>query len=335
MSVLIALLQKERRCGNVKKRLALTAVLVLFIGLIATAGTVSEAVRHALLLCADTIVPSLFPFFVLSILLNRLGLPGLLGRVFGRAASALFGVSGEGVSALFIGLTGGYPLGASYIGELCVSGRIGRQEGERLLAFCNNSGPAFIIGAAGAGVFGSTGVGLLLYAVHVCAAVLTGMLFSGRGDETEERPPAQDDEAALATALPDAVKGAVTAVLNVCGFVVFFSAVTALMDAGGVLTACVQALATLLRADPAAIRALLVGILELGGGIAAMRGLPPTPGNLALAAFLLGFGSLSVHCQTAAVLDGTSLSMGHYLLAKALQGTFSMVLAWALSPLLF
>lgn len=311
-----------------KKRLALTAVLVLLIGLIATAGTVSEAVRHALLLCADTIVPSLFPFFVLSILLNRLGLPGLLGRVFGRAASALFGVSGEGVSALFIGLTGGYPLGAAYIGELCVSGRIGRQEGERLLAFCNNSGPAFIIGAAGAGVFGSTGVGLLLYAVHVCAAVLTGVLFSGRGDGTEERPPVQDDEAALATALPDAVKGAVTAVLNVCGFVVFFSAVTALMDAGGMLTACVQALASLLRADPAAIRALLVGILELGGGIAAMRGLPPTPGNLALAAFLLGFGSLSVHCQTAAVIAEAKMKSALHFAGRLTMAVLSALLAY-------
>ena len=53
--------------------------------------------------------------------------------------------------------------------------------------------------------------------------------------------------------------------------------------------------------DPAALRALLSGVLELSGGVAAMAGLAPTPANLALASFLLGSGGLCVHLQAAAV----------------------------------
>ena len=115
------------------------------------------------------IIPALFPFFVLSILLNRLGLPGMLGKLFAPFASRLYGISGAGASALLIGLTGGYPLGAAYIADMERQGSITASEGERLLGFCNNSGPAFIIGAVGSGVFGSVKIGLLLYAVHIFA----------------------------------------------------------------------------------------------------------------------------------------------------------------------
>ena len=47
----------------------------------------------------------------------------------------------------------------------------GMTEAERLLAFCNNSGPAFILGVVGVGVFGSSRVGLLLYLAHAAASI--------------------------------------------------------------------------------------------------------------------------------------------------------------------
>ena len=52
------------------------------------------------------------------------------------------------------------------------------------------------------------------------------------------------------------------------------------------------------------------------------------------AAALLGWGGVSVHCQTAAVLADTDLPLGRYLAAKALQAAISAPLAWAVWPLL-
>ncbi|MEI3101559.1 MAG: hypothetical protein V8T45_07145 [Oscillospiraceae bacterium] len=120
------------------------------------------------------------PFFVLSGLLNRLGLPGFLGRLLAGAASRIYGISGAGASALFIGLTGGYPLGAAYIADMERSGAITAKEGERLLAFCNNSGPTFIIGAVGAGAFHSSAAGFFLYGIHILSALLAGSSSAGR-----------------------------------------------------------------------------------------------------------------------------------------------------------
>ena len=54
-----------------------------------------------------------------------------------------------------------------------------------------------------------------------------------------------------------------------------------------------------------------------------------------LAAALLGWGGVSVHCQTAAVLEETELSLGRYLLAKALQAVVSALFALAVCRFLF
>ena len=86
------------------RRLAATAALCAMAALIFSAKEAAAACLNALELCGRMIIPALFPFFVLSILLNRLGLPGILGKVFAPFASRLYGISGAGASALLIGL---------------------------------------------------------------------------------------------------------------------------------------------------------------------------------------------------------------------------------------
>ena len=203
-----------------KNRIALFASLCALFCLIFASADVIGCARSALRLCAELILPSLFPFFVLSILLCKLGLPALLGRLLSPAAARLFGVSGAGVSALFIGLCGGYPMGAAYIAEMYGDGSIGREEAERLLGFCNNSGPAFIVG------------GLLLYAVHISAAVITGLLLP-RKRVSAAAPAPRAKPLPFSAALPQAVRQAVSSVLAVCGFVVCFTVLAGLLDARG------------------------------------------------------------------------------------------------------
>ncbi|MBR4952936.1 MAG: hypothetical protein IKZ30_00315, partial [Oscillospiraceae bacterium] len=82
------------------------------------------------------------------------------------------------------------------------------------------------------------------------------------------------------------------------------------------------------------VRSLLVGILELGSGIGSMSGLLNTPLNLALASFILGFGSLSVHCQTLAVLSGTKIKCARHFVGRILIGLVSAFITLAFSTLL-
>ena len=139
----------------------LTAALFL-ISLLIRPGAAQAAVRDAIVTCGGLIIPSLFPFFVAVGLLTRLGATDGLSKMLAPICMRLFGVSGSGAAAFITGITAGYPIGAAHIAELHKNGAVSSDEAGRLLIFCNNSGPAFIIGAAGIGVFGSVKAGLFL-----------------------------------------------------------------------------------------------------------------------------------------------------------------------------
>ena len=317
-----------------KNRIAVFASLCALFCLIFASPQVISCARDALKLCAELIMPSLFPFFVLSILLSKLGLPNLLGRLLAPAASRLFGVSGAGASALFVGLCGGYPMGAAYIAEMFGSGAIGKEEAERLLGFCNNSGPAFIVGAVGAGIFGSPSVGLALYGIHILAAVLTGLLLRKKGSSPSASVPAAEP-LPFSAALPQAVRQAVSAALSVCGFVVCFTVLAGLLDAVGWFSLLSGRLSALTGAELHFSRALLTGILELGSGVGTMRGLSVSPVNLALAAGMLGWGGISVHFQTLSLFCDTDVKSALHFAGRVLSAILSAVLAWLFASLFF
>ena len=144
---------------KIRDRLPLLAVLCCFSALLLLPEVSAQAARDAMLLCAQTLIPSLFPFFVLSSLLIACGASELLSALLSPLMRPLFGLSGTGAAALALGLCGGYPVGARTAAELVENGVLSRDEGERLLAFCNNAGPGFLLGVCGAGLFSSSRAG--------------------------------------------------------------------------------------------------------------------------------------------------------------------------------
>ena len=267
----------------------------------------ASAVRAGLALCAGTVVPSLFPFFAAISLLLQLGAAEALGRLCAPIMRPLFRMRGVCALPLLAGLLGGYPSGAKTAASLYAQGRITRQEAELLLGFCDNCGPAFLLGCVGAGVLGNPDAGLWLYAVHILSAILAGILLCRLSGD---RGPVLLGSALPAApvsfpqALTSSVTGALASTLNVCAFVVFFQVLSAL--------------------PPAPPPPLVLGILEMVGGVASLT---PGPGGFAAAAALVGWGGLSVHCQAMSLAAPEGLSFRWHWAGKALQAVLSALLA--------
>ena len=137
---------------GIRDALAGAALLCCTLALLCWPKEISAAVQEGLKLCYNVIIPSLFPFFILSSLMISLGLAGYLGRLFEPVMRPLFRLPGSCAAVLALGFVGGYPIGARSALTLYESGGCTKTECERLLAFCNNSGPAFILGVVGAWV---------------------------------------------------------------------------------------------------------------------------------------------------------------------------------------
>ena len=202
-------------------------------------------------------------------------------------------------------------MGARTVAQLYRRGGISRREACRLLLFSNNCGPAFILGVAGLGCFGSLRAGVLLWGVHILAALVIALALPRRAAEPPGRPGSVPARPALVPALIAAVRDAAGTMVYICGFVVFFLVLLRVMGRVTGLS-----------------HPVLSGAVELTQGILA---LPHTRRGFVWAAGLLGWGGLSVHGQSAAVLSGTDLPMGPYLAAKAAHAAVSVLLAWPVS----
>lgn len=291
-----------------------------------------EAMRDGMRLCGNVILPSLFPFFVLSSLIVELGMSRYLGKLLEPVMVPLFRVNGACAAALALGFVGGYPVGARTAIQLYENGQCSRTEAERLLAFCNNSGPAFILGVVGAGVFGSGTVGLLLYLAHLLASLAVGILFRFyKPDDipaSRHRPP-QFQATSFPKAFTRSVTGAMASTLNICAFILFFTVFLHILAQTGVLTALSRLLAALFAPfgmDQVWAERLLTGLLELSSGVSSLTGGTMT-GRLSMAAFMLGWAGVSVHCQVLAFLGDSGLSMTTYFWGKLLHGGLSSLIA--------
>lgn len=299
-----------------------------------------DAGRQGLQLCANVIIPSLFPFFVLSSLVVELGMARYLGQALERLMWPLFRVGGVGASALVLGLVGGYPVGAQTAIKLYETGQCSKDETQRLLAFCNNSGPAFILGVVGAGVFGSGAIGLLLYLSHAAACLCVGLLFRFYGKNTSfpkaPRTTPHFQTTRFSTALTSGIKRSFSSVLNICAFVLFFSVVIRLLLLCGIMDAAAGLLAALLSPmgfDRVLARQLLTGLLEVSSGVTSLSRSGGLSGQISMAAFMLGWAGLSVHCQVLSFLGDSGLSSGTYLIGKSLHGVLSALFTASISRL--
>lgn len=286
------------------RHLTLAALLMAAVFLLRGSAAVHLGIERGLTLCLHSVLPSLFPFFVLSSLLLSLGFVEGLGRLLAPMMERLFHLGGNGAAALALGLIAGYPSGARTVCRLYESHLCGREEAERLLGFCNNAGAAFFLSYLGAGLFGLR-EGMWLWLIHVLAALLTGMLLRPRRTLSLERRPARANPPGFFAAFPAAVQSGFSSFLSVCGFVLLFSVL-------------MQPLRTLLGETP------LLGIIELFGGVSA---LDTSPRSFLLAAALTGFGGLSVHAQAASFFSAAGLSGRWHLRGKILHALLSFLLA--------
>ena len=211
----------------------------------------SSAIRYAsdaIDLCLEMIVPTLFPFFICSGILIYSGFCELLAKAFQFCMYPLFRISPVGSSAFILGIVSGYALGAVTAGELYANNYISKTEAERLLAFCNNSGPLFILGSVGIAIYSNIKYGIALYVAHILAALTVGILFRFYGRNKHTAPPTRmtTPERSMGEIFDIALQNSIRNILTVCGAVLFFSVISRLflniLPVGGVTSALVSGL---------------------------------------------------------------------------------------------
>ena len=145
------------------KKRTMIALLIAMLLLILDSRCAADSAREALSLCTRTLIPSLFPLFVLGGML----VPGL-AEIHIPGLSRILGFP-EGY--FLLGSLGGYPLGAACIAQAADREVLSKSDAERMMGLCSLCGPGFLFGVTGALL--SVREAALIFVFQLEAALLT------------------------------------------------------------------------------------------------------------------------------------------------------------------
>ena len=277
---------------------------------------VTPFVRDGLSLCGRTILPSLFPFMVITQLLTRSGVAERAGRTLAFLLCPLFGIKKELCGAFLTGLAGGFPNGAVSAAYLYQSGKCDKASAERTVALCNNCSPSFLLSVAGAYALGSVKGGLILCLALLCTVFLNSVVLR-LCYPLAKRPTyaafTDGQKENRGNILCDSVKSACENMLVVCGYVVIFYTLSGALCE----VLCVNA----------GVQTVIRGFCEVSGAVLSCKS-ADFPVNFMLCAAAVGFSGLSVMCQVADVCAKCGLSVRPFLFSR-LIGAVAMPLCTA------
>ncbi len=323
---------------SVKENL-LSIIFILFtICLVIFSNSNLSAAKNGLSLWVNSVVPSLFPFFIATELLSYTNIISVLGSYLNFLMRPLFNVPGEGSFPFIMGIISGYPTGAKIVSKFKNDGICTSVEAERLLAFTNNSGPLFIIGTVGISLFGNIEIGILLLVTHILACITVGIIFrfwkyndvknnlSSQIFTTQKSSSA--DISSLGKILGASITSATRTVVLIGGFVVLFSVIISIINSSGILDILckvINPILSILNISPEFSSGLISGIIELTNGVSliASVSIKSISVNILLCAFLLGFGGISVVLQVFSIVSEANISIKPYIIGKLLQAIFA------------
>jgi sporulation integral membrane protein YlbJ len=291
--------------GAAKNKFTMVFSGVALCVLILDARTAVHAASEGINLCLTTIVPSLFPFFIITALLTgafasyRISILAPLGR--------LLRLPENGELILLIGLLGGYPIGAQCVRQAYCNGQLSTKNAERMLTFCSNAGPAFIFGI-GASILPEAWMCWLVWLIQVLSSIIVGWL-------TPAHPGAEiaAPQGASVT-ISDAIQRSIRVMATVCSWIVLFKIILTFLSRW------------ILWILPEYVSITLSGLLELSNGCTSLAQIQSIPMRFCLFTVLLSGGGLCVAMQTQTVLMKSGLSLRPYITGKIVQCSVSSIL---------
>ena len=306
---------------------------------------------NGLLIWYKNMIPSLFPFMVLSGFMVRSGLSLKIGQWMQPLLGILFRLPSQMLYVIFMGFLCGFPMGAKIVADMLEKEQITRKEGEYLLAFCNNIGPLYMLGyviplfgyknvwqVLGLMYLVPLGYGIFLrYFSHRNLIPMKHSSFTYIKTKHNHSYKSSDSELSACSKEPNISHG--TNYLS-CFQQSLSSAIEQITLLGGcmVFFNCLQIYPQILNqyfhtrpsfTYVSFFSNILCSLIEIGGGLKQLSKsaiMSNTSMSLYLPLFLLTFGGLSCIVQTYFIIKKTGLKISTYIKHKVIQSWIYIIL---------
>ena len=300
-------------------------IIVFVILLILDPKNNINACLDGIKLWSTAILPSLLPFFFFTSLLSNLGVVQKLGQVLTPITQRVFKTDGISGYIYAMSVISGYPVGAKITAELYENGSLRREQACKISTFTSTSGPLFIIGSVGVGMFHSATLGYLILLCHIIGAFLNGIIYRnifntsyiGKTLNNFEKPKTDDH-----------MYNSIKSVLVIGGYVAIFYVIITMINNYNILYPFAKFISLIFNCRVSTANTLLGGLIEVTRGCSDLAKLGITSKQaLVLCTGLISFGGISIITQAYTFLNKFKMPLKFYICSKITQTILSVIVA--------
>ena len=273
-----------------------------------------SSIIYALNLWVNNLIPSLFPFFIISDILINYNITNYIFDNFKQIIKKVFNISDGMLNIFILSMISGFPSNARNTRSLYDNGTININEANHILIFSHFANPIFIINTIGNFFFHNQKIGIIILISHYLSNFILGIIFRG-SKEKYNNYYFIDSNKQFTKIFISSIKKAIDTTITICGIVsVFLVLSTIVVDIGNIN----------------GYNAMLVkGVFEITIGIEELSRLNISDCFKAIiASMILAFGGLSVHMQVISQIIDTKINYHYFLVGRVMQMILSGIITY-------
>ena len=272
----------------------------------------AEYVKSGISLCINTVIPAVFPFMLISSLINVSGCSREIGSFFSSPLKWVFGTSAGAACPIALGFLCGYPVGALSAADAFDKGDISKKEFEDILTFINIPSAAFVIGGVGGSMLSSRKLGVAIYACVFLSAIIVGIIgrpFRKKKTNNIKNSFTDHPRMPLSAIITEAISRSARSMLGVSACVITFSTLS------GTLCSIIP--------NSEILKVVVSGFFEVSSGAAAASSVTNAAYAPLLCAAVCAFSGISVHVQIISSCRGRGISFFPFFISKVAQAALA------------
>ena len=265
----------------------------------------------------ERMIPTLFPFMVLTGIIVRLQLSEGFTTLLRPFLFPLLHLPNRCLYVVIIGFLCGFPMGAKITADMYRLNQLTKREATYLLSFCNNIGPVFFTGFVLTFLPKSlpvSGYFFGMYGIPLCYGIFLRYTYYKSSFSPlnifYRQPSATQKPPTFAAALDDSVSSGIQSITKLGGYMIFFS----------LLNLFPQLFFSRLPANIQPLQIFCSLLLEITSGIASVGTSHPV-----LMLSMLHFGGISCLAQTYSMISDTDIPLLSYVFHKCIQTILALI----------
>ena len=282
---------------------------------------ISKAIITSFSIWFNTLVPSMFPMFVLSDILIIYNFTMYIPKRIVNFISKIFNISNSSVLIVFLSIISGFPTNAINIRNAYDNNLISKNEAEHLLLFNHFANPLFVLETVGTFYLNNNTYGIIILISLIIGSIIIGILFRNKNHSTLVNYISKNNNCqSFGTALSEAIKKSINSLLMISGTVTLFLVLSTLIINVFNLNSYFSV--------------LIQGVLEITMATSLLASLSINDiVKVVCATSIIAFGGLSIHLQVISILDD-KIRYGNYFIGRLFHALISGFIAFIIMLLI-